>query len=122
MALFSTPDYAGLIWRPQQFSEESGIEGLMSGISGGMQVGSQYKADKKEYEELEDIGPSGAKKPNPFKYYFGQGAANQPVGGSPVSSGPAFQGMDYSGGGQSTSDLVAAIEQLISAMRMQINR
>lgn len=137
MGLFSTPDYAGLIWKPQQFPEESGIEGLISGVSGGMKVGAQYKADKKAWNDKEasrnpskstqnwgEVGgtPETPNKPNPFKYYFGMGAAKQSFDGSSMSSG-STPGMNYSSGsGQSTSDLVAAIEQLISEMRTQINR
>ena len=41
MALFAgVPDYAHIIWMPQQFPEgESGVTGLMSGLGAGMGAG-----------------------------------------------------------------------------------
>ena len=112
MALFSgVPDYGPLIWMPQQFPEgESGVTGLMSGVTGGLQAGGQFKSDKAAWNAGGKVGP----KPNPFKYYFGAGAA-------PTQAGGANAGFGGGGGGvgDNSSDLAAAIDRLINALTTQ---
>jgi hypothetical protein len=104
MALFNTPSLLDVIWRKETFPEDGGgFAGLMEGLSSGMGVGKQYKADKGAWDKTQqgkstknwgEVGKSNLPKPNAFQYFLGQGANPQASsyyggkGGAPAS--PAF--------------------------------
>ena len=84
MALFNTPNILDIIWREQRFPADGGsvltaaAEGLMDTASSTWEVGKQYRADKRQWEESGGEGY----KPRFWDYWRGDGGnlSRQSVG------------------------------------------